>query len=57
MGAAGNNNTEMVRLLLDKGANASAIGKVFPALDHIQHVARMSLICGKIFAIEFVSLQ
>ena len=35
MGAADNNNTEMVRLLLYKGANMEAKDKVNLAFDHI----------------------
>jgi hypothetical protein len=49
MYAASNDNPEMVRLLLEKGANIEAADEVYPAFDHIKLDTRMSLVCGKDF--------
>ena len=50
MYAAAKNNTEMVRLLLDKGANVDAKNTVSPAFSHrIGHDARISLDNGEGF--------
>ena len=42
--AAALNYTEMVRLLLDKGANKEAVGKVTSAFHRIGHDTNISLI-------------
>jgi hypothetical protein len=54
MYAVYNNNTEMVRLLLDKGANIEAADKVSPAFDHIEYAARFLFFAWK-FPLRSVS--
>ena len=43
------NNTDSVRLFLDKGPEIEAADKVFPALDHIKHAAGMFFVLGEGF--------
>ena len=57
MRAASNDNPEMIRLLLDKGANIEAADRVTPALFIIFNMVFVCLLLAEKVSIDIVLLQ